>query len=368
MKIISDREELLKHINSCIRAIGSKGTQEILKCFLLKATTEGASITSTDLKLYIESAKIDCLINETGSILVDAKMFSEIIRKLPSGNVTIESGEDNFIHITSGHTKFKLLGREADEFPTVPEVEKSKCIKVNAKIFSEMIETTIFSTATEDIKPILTGELIEIENSVINVVAIDGFRIAHAYSGYSNPSEKISIVVPSRSLLEISKIISENNEEISLYATSKHLLIESLNCTIVTRLLDGEYMDYKKIFNESYTSKIKVDRLTLLNSLERAVLVARETVKTPVKFTITDNNLQITSNTEKGNSFDELVVDTTGEEITIAFNPKYIMDVLKTLQTTEVYMQFTTQLSPCIIKGVNDETKKYLVLPLRLKH
>lgn len=367
MKIISDKNELLKNINASIRAVGSKSPQEILKCFLLKAIDNNFSITANDLKLYIEANNIDCQILKSGSILVDAKMFAEIIRKLPDGDVTIEVIEDNFINITSGLTKFKLLGRETDEFPTIPQVEKNNIIKVNAKIFAEMIDSTIFSVATEDIKPILTGELIEIENNIINVVAIDGFRIAHAFADYSLSAEKISIVVPARSLMEISKIIADNDGEISIYSTDKHLLVESSNCIIVTRLLDGEFMDYKKIFNESYTSLIKVNRSTLLNSLERAVLVARDTIKTPVKFNITDNDLIITSNTEKGDSFDEIAVDSSGDDITIAFNPRYLIDVLKTISQEEVTMQFTTPLSPCIIKGVSDSTKRYLVLPLRLK-
>ncbi len=367
MKIISDKMELLKNINCCIRAVGSKTPQEILKCFLLSAYDNNFSIVANDLKLYIEASNIDCLIQQEGKVLVDAKMFSEVIRKLPDGDVTIEVVEDNFINITSGLTQFNLVGREATEFPTIPEVSKDRNIKVNAKSFSEMIDTTIFSVAMEDIKPILTGELIEIENNIINIVAIDGFRIAHAFAPYSQTSEKISIVVPSRSLAEISKIIMENDSEIIIYTTDKHLLVESENYTIVTRLLDGEFMDYKKIFNESYTSKIVVNRLTLLNSLERAVLVARETVKTPVKFSITDNNLKLTSKTEKGNSFDEINIDTTGEELEIAFNPKFLIDVLKTLEESEIVMQFTNPLSPCIIKGVDDEFKRYLVLPLRVK-
>ncbi len=367
MKIVSDKVELIKNINAVIRAVGSKTPQEILKCFLLKVRDNNFSLVANDLKLYIEASKIDCLIEEEGEILVDAKMFSEIIRKLPDGDVTIETLEDNFINIECGFTKFKLLGRDATEFPTIPEVSKEKNIKVNAKNFAQMIETTIFSVATEDIKPILTGELIEIEDSIINLVAIDGFRIAHSFAKYSETSEKMSLVVPSRSLIEISKIIVDNDEEIIVYTTDKHLLIESNNLTIVTRLLDGEFMEYKKLFNESYTSMITVNRSTLLDSLERAVLVARETIKTPVKFSITDNNLTITSTSEKGNSLDEINIDTTGEELDIAFNPRFLIDVLKTLSTDTITMQFTTALSPCIIKGVGDEYKRYLVLPLRIK-
>ncbi len=367
MKLISDKTELIKNINAAIRAVGSKTPQEILKCFLLTTTENNFSIVANDLKLYIEASKINCVVEEQGKILVDAKMFSEIIRKLPDGAVTIETDEDNFINITADHTKFKLLGRDATEFPTIPEVEKSKSIKVNAKNFAEMIDTTIFSVATEDIRPILTGELIEIEDSVINLVAIDGLRVAHAFASYSLPSEKISMVVPSRSLIEISKIISENDGEITIYTTDKHLLVESNNLTIVTRLLDGEFMPYKKFFNESYSSKIVVDRAILLNSLERAMLVSRENVRTPVKFSITDNNLKITSNSEKGNSLDEINIDTTGEELEIAFNPRFLIDVLKTLDTEQLTMHFTTSLNPCIIKGVGDEYKRYLVVPLRIK-
>lgn len=368
MKIICDKEELIKNINACIRAIGSKSPQEILKCFLLKVSKENFSITATDLKIYIEANNIECNIVETGSILVDAKMFSEVIKKLPDGDVTIEVMENNFLNITCGLTKFKLICRPADDFPTIPVVSKNKNIDVNAKTFSQMIEDTIFSVAKEDIKPILTGELIEIENDVLNIVAIDGFRIAHAFAPYSLPSEKVSIVVPSKSLSEISKIISDNDENISLFATDKHLLVDSDNLVIVTRLLDGEFMDYKKIFNESHTTKVKADRQTILQSLERAVLVARETTKTPVKFEITNNNLKITSDTERGNSFDEITVDTTGESLTIAFNPLYLIDVLRTIQENDITLQFTTPLSPCIIKGVKEANKRYLVLPLRLKH
>ncbi len=260
MKITCDRDLLNKAINITIKAIDSKTTQQQLKCLLLKATNDKFTIVGNDLKLGIESFNIEANILAPGDILIDAKMLSEIVRKLPDGQVLIEVLEDNVVNISAHKSEFNVIGIEADEYPLLPEIEKINPLNINGALFSNLIDKTIFSIAKEEIKPVLTGELIECDGENLNIVAIDGFRVAHGKHVFDSPKQPIKVVVPGRSLNEISKIVSDIDEDIYIYKTEQHFIIESKNGIVVTRVLNGEFMEYNKIFPEECTTKIKLNR------------------------------------------------------------------------------------------------------------
>ena len=231
-----------------------------------------------------------------------------------------------------------------------------------------MIKETIFSVAQDDSKPVLTGELIQINDSgVMNIVSVDGYRISYKKCSLIESSGSEEAIVPAKTLNEVSKILSADDEdEVDIYFTDKHALFEINGNIVVSRLIDGDYIKYEQSFTDEYKTRIDCDRNELINCLERASLLSRETRKTPVILEINENKTSITSNTDMGTAHEELEASFTGEKLKIAFNPRYLIEALKAISDENVSLRFTTHLSPCIIKGVGDSNYKYLILPLRM--
>jgi DNA polymerase-3 subunit beta len=230
-----------------------------------------------------------------------------------------------------------------------------------------MIHQTIFSIAIEEIRPILTGELFEIKDNYLNIVSVDGYRISIRQTQLSENFENISVVIPGKTLSEIQKILtSDEDNEVAIYFTDKHILFELNDTIIVSRLLEGDFPKYDQIFSSDYETLISVNRKNLLQSIDRAALMARDSKKNPIKFQIEDSTLSITSNTDLGKVHEEIDIRREGNPLNIAFNPKYLIDALKVIENEEVELTFTSSLNPCIIKNSSDTSFKYLILPIRL--
>jgi DNA polymerase-3 subunit beta len=366
MKLRCTKIDLLNGVNTASKAVSTRTTLPILQCILLKATTEGLKLISNDLQLGIES-NVNANIIETGSIAIESKIFSEIIKKLPDNEIEIEVNEKNLMTIVCEKSKFNIPGQPSDEFILLPEVSKDNCLKISGFILKEMIRETIFSIAIEEIRPILTGKLLEIKDGKLNLVSVDGFRVSIRNKEIEQSIEYMKVVIPGKSLSEISKILSNNeDEEVSIYFTDKHILFEINDSIVVSRLLEGEFPKYDQIFSKDYETLIKIDRKKLLMSIERAALIARESNKNPIKLQIKENSIIITSNTEIGNVYEEIEIFKEGDELEIAFNPKYLIDALKVIEDDEISLQFTNALNPCIIRQVDGDDYKYLILPIRL--
>lgn len=368
MVVVCSKEILLNNINIVSKAVASKTTQEILECILLCADTDGFRLISYNLELGIKTANIDAVIEEPGNVAIDAKLFSEIIRSLPENSVRLEVDNKNMTVIKCGKTEFKIMGQPAEQFPELPIVEKNVKYETSALAVKNMIKQTIFSVSVEDTKPILTGELLEINGNDFNIVAIDGFRVSFRNLKSDQSIGNIGCVVPAKSLNEISKILPDKEDAVlNIYFTENHALFEMDSCIIVSRLLEGEFLNYRQIFMTECNTSVIVDRNLFLSALERSTLVSKEVKKTPVKLKIDKTNIIITSNTELGESYDEVYAEIDGEGLNIAFNPKYLIDAIKVIEDDNINIQFVSPLSPCIIKGIDSESYKYLILPLRLK-
>ena len=367
MNIKCKKDILLNNINIVLKSVPSRTTLPILEC-ILKADKNGFRLISNDLELGIETSNIEADIIEKGIVALEAKIFYDIIKSMPEGDISIEVDEKNVTIIKNGKTQFKILGQNGEEFPTLNTGEKEEKYTINSHIFKNMIRQTKFSVSTDESKPVLTGELIEIKEGYLNIVAIDGFRVSFRRTQISKDFKNAEVVVPAKTLNEIIKILPDKEDStVNLYFNENYILFELDSCIMVSRLLDGEFLKYEQIFTEDYNTKIKIDRLNLLNSLERASLISKDNKKTPVKLEIkNDENLVITSNTEFGTSYEEVYIDLEGEGLNIAFNPKYLIEALKVIEDEMVSIQFITSLSPCIIKGINNEDYKYLILPLKI--
>ncbi len=365
MKIKINKSELNDKINLVLKAVASKATMPILEYILLTADNAGFKMLSNDLKLAIETNYIDCDIEEMGIIALEAKYFSEIVKKLPEGMLTIETNENN-VKITSGKVEINFKGLIGDDFPSIPSVEESKSLTLETENFIELVKKTVFCIAQDDSKPVLTGELFEITDSILKVVAVDGFRISYGLKQLENIND-FSVVIPGKALNEVSKILpTEKDSKVKMIFGESFVKFVTEKCTVVARLLEGDFIKYSQLFSDSYKTKITCKRSELKEALDRTMLVSRDSKRTPVKFEINENKIVLTSNTENGNFYEEISILFEGEDLTIGFNPKYVLDIINVIESEEISLTFTNQLSPCIVRGNNDNNYKYLVLPLRI--
>ena len=365
MKLTCNRNSLLNAINIVSKAVSSRTTLPILECILIDAG-EDFKLTANDLELGIETAPIEAEIDETGKVALEAKLFSEIIRKVNGENVKIEVNDKNEAVITSGTSEFKIIGQNGEEFPSVPTVSKSVYYSVKQSELKDMISQTIFSVSLDESKPVLTGELIEIKGSSMNIVAVDGYRISFRKSEITS-SKDASVIVPSKTLREITKILSSEEEEMALiYVTDKHILFDLGGNMIVSRLIEGEYIKYSQTFTDEFKTRIVINKSDMVAALERASLISRDARKIPVKLDITKEKIVITSQADMGTAYEEVYAEVTGDALKIAFNPKYLIDALRAVDDEKVAVQFNSSLSPCIIKPEEGDSYKYLILPLRM--
>lgn len=367
MILTCTKTDLLEGINIVSKAISNRTAMPILECILLECKEGVFSLMGNDLELGIIS-RVNANIKENGQIAIDAKIFSEIIRKLPEKDISIETDERNTVNIKCDHSEYKIMGQNGEEYPKPTIIEKSKGYTIFQSELKNMIRQTIFSIALEESKPILTGELIEISEGFINLVAIDGYRISYR-KNIIESKEDIKAVIPGKTMNEIGKILNSDLEaRVTLYFEKNHVLLELGNSIIVSRLLEGDFYPYKQIFSDNYNTKLKVNRSEFLSGLERASLISNINKKEPVKIDIQDDKAVVTSNTSIGTAYEEISIEKEGDILTIAFNPKYLIDALKIIDDEFIQIKFTSALSPCIINSIDSDEYKYLVLPVRLNN
>ena len=370
MKLICSRDILTESINIVSKAVSGRATLPILDCILLIASEgEGFKMVANDLEIGIETKFVEAEIIEPGEIALDARVFSDIVKRLPGHEVYIESMNNFVTLIKSGVAEFKILGSPGEEFPLLPEVEAEGGFEIFSGVLKNMIRQTIFSVSTDESKPVMTGEQFNVEEGTLRVASVDGHRISVRYEPVDNKELSASVIVPGKTLSEIIKILDSGEKSItSVYFTSKHILFETDEARIVSRLIEGKFMEFDNIFNSEGTTYMTIGAKDMHDCIERAVLISRETKKNPVKFTMDKEKGQIVveSNTETGTFREELSAEIDGLDLSISFNPRFLADILKAIDEEQVRFMFTTPLSPCIINGVDSEAHKYLVLPLRV--
>ncbi len=361
MQFISTKSELLSAISIVGRA-ASKMQKTILECILFTCEKERIVLHATDIALSIK-AQCNAQIMEEGRAALPARVLIEIINHMPDSDITVKSVGDNSIEISCLNSKAVLQKMDAAEFPMFPTMEKQEKLKMQQNVLREMINQTIFSVATAEDKPILTGMYFDIQKNHITLVALDGYRMA-IRSQEAISDIETSCVIPSRTLRELSRILEDSEEPVKLSIGTNMALFEVGTTEIYTRLLDGEYIQYKKLINSDFLTSITVESAMLRDSLERASILARE-MNNVVRMDITEKNLEISSNSEMGNIDENIAILSEGKDLTIAFNAKYILDVLKNVEETEVTIQFKTSTSPCIIK--KEGKYCYFILPVQLR-
>ena len=370
MNLICDKQQLQDALALVGRAVSVRSTSPILECVLLRAHDDGLTLSANDKEISIDTAPIPAQVDTPGSVALDAKLLTEIVRKLSGSSIAIETDEKNNAVCKSGRSRLKIAGQAADEFPVTPESELSEVnnrYTIKAHVLRDMIRQTIFSVAVDQSKLVLTGELMEIKNNVLQLVAIDMFRISYRMEGLPEDTPDAKAVVPGKALNELSRVLpSDEGEDVSFFFTEKRVVFETNGFRLVSSLLAGDFIRYDQIFNEDFATMVIVDRVALLGAFERAVLVAVENRMLPIKMEIQDDDLTITAASDRGHVEDGIPCQSEGKDLTIYFNPKYFIEVLRVIEEEEIVLKFNTVLSPCTIKGKDTESgHKYLIVPLR---
>ncbi|MCL2353414.1 MAG: DNA polymerase III subunit beta [Defluviitaleaceae bacterium] len=369
MKITCSKNLLLENLGLVSRVSGAKTTVPILECCLLVASKEGLVLTTKDNEMAIKTNNIESDVEVEGSIALDTKVFFDIVRGLPGPNIEIFSDEKNLTTIKSGKSEFKILGMDGADFPEWPQTNKNQEYKLPSAIFKNMIRQTVFSVSQDDSRPTLKGQLLDIKDGVLTLVAVDGFRISLRNHLLDTCFGDVKMVIPGRSMSELGKVLSPDADSfVNFYYNDNHTLFELENCTILTNLLEGEFLNYENMFSNETTTIITLDRAEACESIDRAMLISKDAKKSPVKLKIEESIMSISSNAELGSSYEEMGILQDGNNIEIAFNPKYLTEAMKVLDYEKITMSFTSPLSPCVIQVEGSDAYKYLVLPLRLRN
>ena len=370
MKIVCEKDKILKAINSVTKAVASKTTMPILEGIFIQTNENQVKLTTYDLEIGIEYI-IECDVKEQGATVVNAIMFSEIIRKLPDTDIKIEINDKNLLVIECEGSLYKLATMNPDEFPELPQINIENSIEIEQNSLKEMIRKTIFAVSTEENRPIFTGCLFQISNNKLNVVAVDGFRLAWKSKFLQNKIKDFTAVIPGRTLNEINKIISDSFDNIKIGVAKNQALFEMENCKVVTRLLDGEFLNYSSVIPENWETRIRVNRDILQNCFERVSLISSSSIekekKYPVKVLVEIGKVTISCTNQTGDAKEEIYIESEGKNLEAGFNPKYFLDALRAIDDEEVFVDFGTSISPCVIRPVEEGDYTYMILPIRLK-
>lgn len=363
MKLICSKSNLLHGVNIVSKAVPTRTTMAILECILIDASANEIKFTANDMELGIET-KIEGEIAERGVIALDAKIFSEIVRKLPDSDVVIETDASFKTTITCEKAKFNIVGKSGDDFSYIPYIERNEAITLSQFTLKEVIRQTIFSIADNDNNKLMTGELFEIEENHLKVVSLDGHRISIRNIELKNNYEHKKVVVPGKTLQEVSKILPGSAEEnVNMFLTDNHIVFEFDDTTVVSRLIEGEYFKIEQMLSSDYETKVKINKRELLDCIDRATLLVKEGDKKPIIMNVTDGNMELKINSFIGSMNEDIDIVKDGKDILIGFNPKFFIDALRVIDEEEVSLYMVNPKAPCFIK--DDEGKFiYLILPV----
>jgi len=365
MKLTFSREALLSGINIVSKAVPSKTTMTILECILIDATDNIIKMTANDMELGIETIA-EGTIHKKGKVALDAKLFYEIVRKLPNSEVTIEIDDKFNTLITCEKSKFTIQGKSGEDFVYLPYIEKNKYLSLSQYTLKEVIRQTIFSLSLADNNKLMTGELFEVNENILKVVSLDGHRISIRNITLKDNYDDIKVIVPGKTLNEISKILLEDNsKEVLLFFTDNHILFEFDNTVVVSRLIEGEYFKIDQMLSSDYETKVAINKKELLDCIDRAILLVKENDKRPIIMDISDDVMQLNLNSIIGSMNEDISINKTGKDIKIGFNPKFLMDALRVIDEEEITIYLVNYKAPCFIKD-KDDRYTYLILPVNI--
>ena len=363
MKIVCKKSNLVSGVQTVSKAVPSKTTMSILECILVDTRNGEIKLTANDMELGIETV-IDGEIIEKGMIALDARIFSEIVRKLPDNDITITTNDSYMTTITCEKAKFNIIGKPGDDFSFLPEIERNDSVMVSQFTLKEVVRQTIFSIADNDNNRLMTGELFEISNDTLKVVSLDGHRISIRKITLKNSYADKKVVVPGKTLSEVSKILSgDMDKDVNIYFTDRHILFEFDRTIVVSRLIEGEYFNIDQMLSSDYETKVRINKKELLDCIDRATLLVKEGDKKPTIINIMDGSMELKMNSTMGSMDEEIDISKEGKDLMIGFNPKFLIDSLRVIDDEEVDLYMVNPKAPCFIRNA-EESYIYVILPV----
>ncbi|WP_035765547.1 DNA polymerase III subunit beta [Butyrivibrio sp. NC2002] len=363
MKFICSKSNLVLGLQIVSKAVPNKTTMSILECILVDASEGIIKFIANDMELGIQT-EVEGNILERGYIAIDAKIFFDIIRKLPDSDVTIETDSNGKVTISCEKAKFSIVGRNADDFTYLPSIEKIDGISVSQYTLKNIIQQTIFSIAENDANKMMSGELFEVNQDTLKLVSLDGHRISIRKVKLQNSYSPKKVVVPGKTLSDISKIITDSTESnVDIFFTDKHILFEFDKTIVVSRLLEGEYFNIDQMLSSDYETKMTISRKEMLDCIDRATLLVKEGDKKPVIISITDDKMELKINSTIGSMDEEIEIEKQGKDLIIGFNPKFLIDALRAIDDENIDIYMVNPKAPCFIRD-KESNYIYLVLPI----
>lgn len=365
MKLQFQKNALLNGISIVSKAIPAKTTMSILECILIDADADQIKLTGNDMELGIET-KVEGSILERGKIALDAKLFYEIIRKLPDGDAPVIITSDHKFNTTiqCESALFNIPGRDGEEFSYLPYIERDQSITLSQFTLKEAIRQTIFSISPNDSNKMMAGELLEVKENILKVVSLDGHRISIRNIALKESYESHKVIVPGKTLSEISKILGGDNEkEVQIFFSKNHILFEFDDTMVVSRLIDGEYFKIDHMLSSDYETRVKVNKREFMDSIDRSMILIRDSDRKPIILNVEDSNVNLKVKSTIGSMNADVSAYKAGKDIMIAFNPKFLLDALRVIDDEEVELYMMNPKSPCFIKD-EEETYIYLILPV----
>ncbi|MCI9679837.1 MAG: DNA polymerase III subunit beta [Lachnospiraceae bacterium] len=363
MKFVCKKADLLKGVNIVLKAVPSKTTMSILECILIDASAQEIKLTANDMELGIETI-IEGDILEKGIVAIDAKIFSEIVRKLPDNDVAIETDANFQTKITCEKAKFNISGKSGEDFSNLPYIEKEDYITVSQFSLKEIIKQTIFSISDNENNKMMTGELFELKDQNLKVVSLDGHRVSIRNLELKESYDPKKVIVPGKTLMEISKILSgEIDSLVHIYFTKNHIVFEFDKTVVVSRLIEGEYFRIEQMLSNDYETKVRINKKELLSCIDRATLLIKEGDKKPIIIQVDDGEMHLKITSGLGSMNEEIVIEKEGKDILIGFNPKFLMDALRVIDDETVTLYMVNPKAPCFIRD-EQESYIYLILPV----
>lgn len=363
MKIVCSKSDLVEGINTVMKAVSLKTNMTILECILIDTSSNEIKLTANDMELGIETV-IDGRIEERGVIALDAKIFSEIVRKLPDNDVTITTDSSFRTNIVCEKAKFRIIGRSGEDFSGIPCIEKNESITISEYTLKEVVRQTIFSISDNEANKMMTGELFEISENRLRVASLDGHRISIRNIELKEVYPSRKVVVPGKTLQEISRILpGEADQNVDIYFTPNHILFEFEKTKVVSRLIEGEYFHIDQMLTSDYETRIFINKREFLDCLDRACLFVRENDKRPIIMNIQDGEVQMKMNSFIGSMDEDIEIQKEGKDLMIGFNPRFFMDVLRAIDDDEVTLYMMNPKAPCFVKD-DSGSYIYLILPI----
>ena len=365
MKFTVNKSDITEAVSNIQRAVSTKTSIPALEGILLSATETGLELCAYDLELGITTV-IPAFVMEPGKAVLSAKLFSDIVRRTPAETVTVSVDEKNMATLESGYSRFSIIGIPAEEFPELPKLSDSTQISLPGALLKSMIRQTLFAIAESDAKPIHQGSLFSLENGILDVVSVDGYRLAVRREPVDF-SEDLSFVVPGKTLSELLKLIKDSEEPVEISAGRRHILFKIDNYTVISSLLEGEFLNYKAAIPPESQTEVVLKTRDAIDSVERVSLLITDRLKSPIRCLFDNNEVKLNCTTSMGRASDQLDVEMTGQSVEIGFNNRYLLEALRNTECDEVKVQLGGPLSPMKVVPKEGDSFLFLVLPVRLK-